>query len=79
MVSMELSKTRIRKIPSWELKMDRIQVDGPANNNHRQNDRKNSLNSPKHGSQNVSHVIQSVLIVLVKVSTCKPYIGKIYG
>ena len=35
---MELSKTRIRKIRSWELKMDRIQVE-------------NSLNGPKHGSQ----------------------------
>ena len=35
---MERKSPRIRK-----LKMDRIQVERPANNNHRQNDRKNSL------------------------------------
>ena len=48
---MERKSPRIRK-----LKMDRIQVERPANNNHRQNDRKNSLSkiSPRGDSRQVT-------------------------
>ena len=48
---MERKSPRIRK-----LKMDRIQVERTANNNHRQNDRKNSLSkiSPRGDSRQVT-------------------------
>jgi len=48
---MERKSPRIRK-----LKMDRIQVERPANNNHRQNDRKNSFPkiSPRGDSRQVT-------------------------
>merc|ERR1711990_209153 len=37
-----------------------------------------TTNGQNNLSQNVSHVIQSLLIVLVKELTCKPSIGKIF-